>query len=149
TKKKELIGDFRVAGSAWSKGPVEVNDYSFASMAECVAAPYGIYDLATNKGYVYVGTSADTAEFAVTAIRRWWESAGRYAHPDAAEVLVLADGGGSNGCRSRAWKQQVQVQMCDSLGLTVTVCHYPPGCSKYNPVERRLFSHISMNWTGK
>jgi hypothetical protein len=114
----------------------------------CRAVPYGVYDVTKNKGYVYVGTSADTPEFAVDAIARWWAYEGRTAYPGVYQLLILADGGGSNGCRVRAWKEQIQVKLCDKLGLIVSVCHYPPGCSKWNPVERRLFSFISMNWAG-
>ena len=149
TKKKELIGNFMAKGRSWCKNPVEVNDYSFASLAECLAVPYGVYDVAKNHGYVYVGRSVDTPEFAATAVHKWWTDWGRQKYPGRTELLILADGGGSNGCRSRAWRKQVQIQLCDELGLTVTVCHYPPSCSKYNPIERRLFSHISMNWAGK
>jgi Rhodopirellula transposase DDE domain len=149
SKKKELIGDFRAAGTAWVKEAIQVNEHNFANMATCVATPYGVYDLATNKGYVSVGTSGNTPEFAVAAIRLWWEHAGRHVYPDATGLLLLADGGGGNGCTCRAWKQQLQERFSDAFGLEVTVCHYPPGCSKYNPVERRLFSQISMNWAGK
>lgn len=149
TKKKELIGNFMARGRSWCKNPVEVNDYSYASLAECVAVPFGVYDVAKNHGYVYVGRCVDTPEFAATAVRKWWTDWGRQEYPGKTEVLILADGGGSNGCRSRAWRKHVQTQLCDELGLTVTVCHYPPNCSKYNPIERRLFSHISMNWAGK
>lgn len=148
-KKKELVGNFRANGQAWCKDAVEVSEHSFASMAECVATPYGIYDLMANAGYVWVGTSRDTPAFAVTAIERWWLLAGRKAYPHTNELLILADSGGSNGFRCRAWKQQLQMRLCDEHGLNVTVCHYPTGCSKYNPIERRLFSHISMNWSGK
>lgn len=147
-KKKELIGNFRAGGRTWRKTPIEVSEYTFASLAACVASPYGVYDLANNRGYVQVNTSVDSPERAVTAIRRWWHQAGCHAYPGATKLLILADGGGSNGCRCRAWKKQVQTQLCDGLRLTVTVCHYPPRCSKYNPIERRLFSHISMNWGG-
>jgi hypothetical protein len=148
-KKKELIGNFRANGSVWCKEAVEVAEHSFASMAQCVATPYGVYDLTANTGYVWVGTSRDTPAFAVTAIERWWVHAGRNAYPHTNNLLILADSGGSNGFRCHAWKQQLQTQLCDRLGLTVTVCHYPTRCSKYNPIERRLFSHISMNWLGK
>lgn len=149
TKKKELIGNFKANGRSWCKDAIEVEDYSFRSMVECVATPCGVYDLRTNKGYVWVGTSANTPAFAVTAIKRWWLHAGHHVYPEAANLLVLADGGGSNGCSCRAWKHELQKEISDDLGLRVTICHYPPGCSKFNPVERRLFSHISMNWAGK
>ena len=149
TKKKELIGNFMAKGRSWCKNAIEVNDYSYASLADCLAVPYGVYDVAKNHGYVYVGTSVDTPELAATAVQNWWTDWGRQGYPGKTELLILADGGGSNGCRSRAWRKHVQTQLCDELGLTVTVCHYPPNCSKYNPIERRLFSHISLNWAGK
>jgi hypothetical protein len=149
TKKKELIGNFKVNGRSWCKEPIEVSDYSYASLAECIAVPYGIYDLAANRVYIYVGVLVDTPEFAVTAIHKWWADIGSTIYPGKSELLILADGGGSNGARSRAWRKQVQTRLSDGLGLTVTVCHYPPRCSKYNPIERRLFSRISANWAGK
>ena len=149
TKKKELIGNFKANGRSWCKEAIEVDEYTLASLAECVATPCGVYDVRTNKGYVWVGTSGNTPAFAVTAIKRWWLHAGHHVYPEATNLLVLADGGGSNGCRCRAWKHELQTELSDGLGLTVTVCHYPPRCSKFNPVERRLFSHISMNWAGK
>lgn len=148
-KKKELIGNFKANGRAWCKNAIEVNDHNFASMAECVATPYGIYDLTANAGFVWICTTGDTPAFAVTAIERWWLHAGRKAYSKEKDLLILADGGGSNGFRCRAWKQQLQVQLCDKYDLNVTVCHYPTGCSKYNPIERRLFSYISMNWSGQ
>jgi hypothetical protein len=149
SKKKELIGDFRVDGKVWCKQPIQVSDYKFASMAECVAAPYGVYDLGANKGYVWVGTSAGTPAFAVAAIREWWLVAGRHLYPSSKNLPILADAGGSNGCRCHAWKYRLQTEICDAFALTLTVAHFPAGCSKYNPVERRLFSHISMNWAGR
>ena len=149
TKKKELIGNFKANGRSWCKDAREVSKYRFASMAQCVAVPYGIYDLAANRGYMFVGTSTDSPEFAVTAIRKWWSDFGCRVYASATRVLILADGGGSNGARSRAWKKQLQTQLSDGLKLEVTVSHYPPGCSKYNPVERRLFSPVSMNWQGR
>jgi transposase len=149
TKKKELIGPFRNRGRAWCKKPPEVNDHDFTSLAECRAVPFGIYDVAKNEGHVTVGVSNDTSEFAVKAIASWWEQEGRHANPQADKVLILADCGGTNGCRSRSWKLHVQEKLCDKFGLSVTVCHFPPGCSKWNPVERRLFSQISLNWEGK
>jgi transposase len=149
TKKKELIGNFIRNGKAWCKDAAEVHAHDFPSLAVCRAVPYGIYDVTKNKGYVFVGTSADTPEFAVDALVRWWEHGGCIAYPGIAQLLILADGGGCNGYRSRAWKQQLQEKLSDQLGLTVTVCHYPPGCSKWNPIEHRLFSYISLNWAGK
>lgn len=148
TKKKELIGNFKNAGQAWSREAEAVNGHDFPQDALARAVPYGIYDLSHNRGTVYVGLSADTPQFAVDVIARWWQDHGT-EFPQADELLILADGGGSNGYRSRVWKQQLQEQLSDRLGLTVTVCHYPTGCSKWNPIEHRLFSHISMNWAGK
>jgi hypothetical protein len=149
TKKKELIGNFRNKGRAWCRRPPEVNEYDFSSGAECLAVPFGIYDVARNAGYVVVGMSHNTPEFAVTAVARWWQEEGRAAHPGAGRLLVLADGGPSNGSRSSAWKVYLQEKVCNRFGLAVTVCHYPPGCSKWNPIEYKLFSQISRNWEGK
>jgi hypothetical protein len=148
TKKKELIGNFKNAGQAWSQEPDAVNVHDFRNDAAGRAVPYGIYDLTHNRGTVVVGTSADTPEFAAGAIAHWWDTEGAMSFPQAAQVLILADGGGSNGSRPRLWKQQLQEQLCDRRGLTVTVCHYPTGCSKWNPIEHRLFSQISTNWAG-
>jgi Rhodopirellula transposase DDE domain len=113
------------------------------------AVPYGIYDLGINRGSVYVGTCADTPEFAVTALAHWWEDEGRERFPHATQLLILADAGGSNGARTRSFKLHLQEQLSDRYGLSVTVCHYPTGCSKWNPIEHRLFSQISLNWAGK
>jgi hypothetical protein len=149
TKKKELIGAFKNAGHAWSTVAEAVNVHDFKSEGLGRAVPYGVYDLQHNRGTVYVGASGDTAAFAVTAIASWWQTEGRARFPGADELLILADGGGSNDCRSRLWKQQLQEQLADGLGLAVTVCHYPTGCSKWNPIEHRLFGPISINWAGK
>ncbi len=149
TKKKELIGNFKNAGHAWGQAAEVVNVHDFPHAAVGRAVPYGIYDLTHNHGMVYLGASGDTPQFAVAAIARWWEERGREVFPQAAQLLILADAGGSNGCRPRLWKQQLQEHLSDRLGMTVTVCHYPTGCSKWNPIEHRLFSHISMNWAGK
>jgi transposase len=149
TKKKELIGDYRNQGRVWCRQAEEVNEHDFPDAAECRAVPFGIYDVTSNAGYVMVGTSNDTPEFAVNAIARWWEDEGRAAYPSAEQLLILADGGGSNGSRVRAWKLNLQAKVSDKFGITVMVCHYPPGCSKWNPVEHRLFSQISSNWAGK
>lgn len=149
TKKKELIGEFLNKGRVWCRQPTEVNRYDFSSGAECLAVPYGIYDVTRNTGFVVVGVSHNTPEFAVSAIARWWEEAGRFAYPTGDRVLILADGGGGNGSRSRAWKLHLQEKLSDRFGLTLTVCHYPPGCSKWNPVEYKLFSQISVNWAGR
>jgi hypothetical protein len=148
TKKKELIGQFKNAGRVWSQEPEAVNVHDFRPDALGRAVPYGIYDLTTNRGTVYVGQSADTPRFAVDMVARWWTDEGQAAYPEASELLILADGGGSNSARSRVWKQQLQEQLCDRHGLTVTVCHYPTGCSKWNPIEHRLFGPISQNWAG-
>jgi hypothetical protein len=150
TKKKERVGEFKNAGRTWRpKGePVPVNVYDFPHLGEGTAIPYGAYDPARNEGLVNVGMSHDTAEFAVASIRRWWSLVGRRHYPDAQRLLICADGGGSNGSRSRAWKYHVQ-RLADRTGLTVTVCHYPPGTSKWNKIEHRMFSFISLNWQGQ
>lgn len=148
TKKKELIGQFRNAGRVWSQEPEAVNVHDFRTDALGRAAPYGIYDLTHNRGTVYVGQSADTPRFAVDLLARWWIDEGQAAFPTASDLLILADSGGSNSARSRVWKQQLQEQLCDQHGLTVTVCHYPTGCSKWNLIEHRLFGQISQNWAG-
>jgi hypothetical protein len=148
TKKKELIGRFKNAGRVWSQEAEAVNVHDFRQGALGRAVPYGIYDLTRNQGTVYVGQSADTPRFAVDMLARWWVDEGRPAFPAADELLILADGGGSNSARSRVWKQQLQEQLCDRHGLAVTVCHYPTGCSKWNPIEHRLFGPISLTWAG-
>lgn len=148
TKKKELIGNFKNAGRAWGRAPAPVNVHDFPSEALGRAVPYGIYDVTHNRGRVVVGQSGDTAAFAVDALVDWWRTEGQVAFPAADHLLLLADGGGSNGARTRAWKERLQVQVCDRFGLRVTVCHYPPGCSKWNPIEHRLFGPISTNWAG-
>jgi len=147
--KQELVGAFKNAGRVWSRMAAAVNVHDFPSDALGRAVPDGIDDLTRNRGSVSVGQSADTPRFAVAALTRWWSSEGQAAYPTAGEVLVLADGGGSKSARARVWKQQLQEQLCDGLGLTVTVCHYPPGCSKWNPIEHRLFGPISRNWAGQ
>jgi hypothetical protein len=147
-KKKELIGDFKNAGRAWCRRAKEVNAYDFPSDALCRATPYGLYGLNHGRGYMYVGTSADTPEFAVDAVGRWWREVGRGQFPGCSKVLLLADSGGSNGCRPRLWKMRLQERMADAYGLSVTVCHYPRGGSKWNPVEHRLLGPISINWAG-
>ena len=147
-KKKELIGDFYNRGTQWTKSAEAVNTHDFPSYAEGQARPYGIYDLAQNSGYVAVGKSADTPEFAVDVIAWWWQNFGMKHYLNAPELLLLADAGGSNGCRPRRWKEQLQVNISDRFGLAVTVCHYPTGASKWNPIEHRLFSQISRTWAG-
>ncbi len=148
-KKKELIGDFKNAGRCWCQAAEAVNDHDFESEAICKAVPYGIYDLNHNRGYIYVSQSADTAQFAVEMIARWWKTFGQYDFPNAPGLLTLCDGGGSNGWRSRLWKLQLQEQLADRLGLEVMVCHYPKNASKWNPIEHRLFGPVSLNWAGK
>jgi hypothetical protein len=149
TKKRELIGLFRNPGAAWCRDPHRVNVYDFRSLAKGVAIPYGLYDPARNAGYVYVGTSTDTAQFAVDAIVWWWQSYGQLDCLGAPDLLLLADGGGSNGYRPRLWKYALQYSLVNSTGLAVTVCHYPTGASKWNWVEHRLFSPISLNWAAQ
>jgi len=148
-KKKELIGNFKNAGRTWRREEEVVNVHDFPSDAEGRAVPYGIYDMIHNLGYVAVGTSADTSEFAVDAICWWWELKDRPTFPDESKLLILCDAGGSNSCRFRLWKKQLQEQLADRLGIEVMVCHYPTGASKWNPIEHRLFSYISLNWAGK
>jgi hypothetical protein len=149
TKSRILLGRFHRKGRKWSCKPIKVLDHDFPSDAEGVAIPYGIYDIQRNEGFVCVGTSRDTSEFAVDAISSWWSNAGRVHYPEAKELLILADCGGSNSSRTRLWKYQLQTAFCDKVGLKVRVCHYPPGASKWNPIEHRLFSFISDNWAGE
>jgi len=157
TKKKELIGNFKNPGTRYKKEADLTYDHDFSSYAVGKAMPYGIFDGRFNEGNVYVGqqlwdgkrfTSADTPEFAVESIEKWWETQGLKRYPNAKELLILADAGGSNGCRPYMWKFKLQTLLCDKHALTVTVCHYPPGASKWNPIEHRLFSEISKNWKG-
>jgi len=149
TKKKELIGNFKNAGPAWRKEAEAVNVHDFLSDSLGRVSPYGIFDVQRNEGAVYVGLSADTPEFAVEALTRWWQDHGHPAYPQATRLLILADAGGSNGYRPRLWKEQLQSHLSDVVGLSLTVCHYPTGCSKWNPIEHRLFSQISLNWVGQ
>lgn len=150
TKKKELVGDFKNNGRTWMKSgePMKVNAYDFRSMAIGIAIPYGIYDVAENKGMVNVGNDHDTSEFAVESIRQWWSLIGKHRYADAKKLLICADGGGSNGSRNRGWKIHLQ-ELVNQIGIPITVCHYPPGTSKWNKIEHRMFSFISMNWKGK
>ena len=149
TKKRELVGSFKNAGTAWSREPVAVNDHDFRSLASGIAIPYGIYDLEANRASVFVGTSHDTPRFAVDNLEKWWRYEGKRRYPTASRLLVLADSGGSNGFRSRAWKFWLQNRLADRHQLAVTVCHYPAGASKWNPIEHRLFCEISKNWAGR
>lgn len=126
-----------------------MNVHDFPGDASARAIPYGIYDLFANLGWVYVGTSADTAEFSVDVLVLWWVEEGRWLYPQARRLLILADSGGANGCRVWSWKECLQRRLADEFGLEVTVCHYPTGCSKWNPIEHRLFGPISLNWAGR
>ena len=150
TKKKELVGDFKNAGRELRrKGqpePVRVHDFLIPELGRAV--PYGVYDIASNAGWVSLGIDHDTASFAVNAIRRWWQGMGRARYPDASSLLITADCGGSNGARVRLWKRELQ-RLANELRLRITVCHLPPGTSKWNRVEHRLFSFITQNWRGK
>lgn len=149
TKKKEYIGNFKNSGAAWEKEPEAVLDHDFPSDAKCRIVPYGIYDTQMNRGYVFIGTSSETPAFAVDAIERWWKEEGQLCYQGKKMLLILADCGGGNGSRSRVFKYRIQKQLCDVYGLTVKICHYPPGASKWNPIEHRLFSAITKNWEGK
>jgi hypothetical protein len=149
-KKKELIGNFKNNGREWrlqGKHTV-VNVYDFQSLADGKAAPYGVYDVVHNSGFVNVGIDHDTASFAVESIRRWWNAVGNGLYPQAKEILITSDGGGSNGVRNRLWKKELQ-QFATETGLTITMTHLPPATSKWNKIEHRLFSYISINWRGK
>jgi hypothetical protein len=150
TKKKELVGAFKNGGRTWRpKGtPYRVNVHDFPSTAKGKAIPYGAYEVGEDRAVVNVGVTHDTAEFAVESIRRWWKLAGRKRKPAARRILICADGGGSNSSRSRAWKLHLQ-ELADELGIAITVCHYPPGTSKWNKIEHRLFSFISLTWKGQ
>ena len=148
TKKKELVGHFKNPGRVWAQKSDAVNDHDFRSMADGVAIPYGIYDLQSTRGTVYVGTSYDTSQFAVECIEKWWRSEGQKRFPGRKHLLVVADTGGSNGATRRAWKHGIQHKLCNEHGLDVTVAHYPPGASKWNPIEHRLFSEISKELGG-
>ena len=150
TKKKELVGQFKNGGKEWRPegDPEKVNVYDFVDKELGRANPYGVYDLANNTGWVSVGTDHDTASFAVSTIRRWWLTMGAPLYPDVKELMIMADGGGSNGSRVRLWKLELQ-QLSDELGIPIRVSHFPPGTSKWNKIEHRLFSHISMNWRGQ
>lgn len=149
TKKKELVGQFKNSGVAWNREPEVVNDHDFRSYAEGIAIPYGIYDLSANQGALFVGTTRDTPQFAVDAIETWWQTEGLARYPRSRHLAILADGGGSNSSSSRAWKYAIQHRLCNRHGLSITVAHYPPGASKWNPIEHRLFSEISKHWAGK
>lgn len=150
TKKKELVGEFSNKGSTWRPEgcPEKVNTYDFLDPDKGRASPYGILDLTNNRGFVNVGISADTSEFAVESIRRWWLSMGKESYANAKKLLITADGGGSNGSRVRLWKTELQ-RFADEMNLEISVCHFPPGTSKWNKIEHRMFSYISQNWRGR
>jgi transposase len=150
TKKKELVGQFRNGGREWHPQgqPEEVNVHDFPSEALGKVIPYGVYDEATNTGWVSVGVDHDTAEFAVETVRRWWRYMGSKVYPRAKRLLITADGGGSNGSRCRLWKVELQ-RLADESGLRISVCHFPPGTSKWNKIEHRMFCHITENWRGR
>jgi hypothetical protein len=150
TKKKELVGDFKNGGREWRPGgqPEEVRVHDFQDKGLGKAIPYGVYDIANNQGWVSVGIDHDTAHFAARSIRRWWEEMGAARFPHARELAITADGGGSNGCRSRLWKVALQ-GLADALGLRLRVMHFPPGTSKWNKIEHRLFCYITQNWRGQ
>ena len=145
TKNTELIGNFKRQGTLWRQDADEVSAYDFPSDAECRAIPYGILDITHRRGHVSVGTSADTPQFAVRSIRDWWMRSGSARYPDAKELLITADSGGSNGHRPRLWKRELQ-RWADEDGLSITVAHYPRGASKWNDVEHRMFGPITNNW---
>ncbi len=155
TKKKELIGDFKNGGREWHRkgNPEQVRVYDFPNKKEKESGkykgiPYGVYDVTTNQGWVSVGTDHDTAEFACETIQRWWFNMGRPEYKEATELLIMADGGGSNGVRTRLWKVCLQ-ELANKIGLQISVCHFPPGTSKWNKIEHRMFCHITQNWRGK
>jgi hypothetical protein len=150
TKKKELVGDFKNGGREWQPAgePVPVRVHDFLDPVLGKAIPYGVYDLFRNEGWVNVGIDHDTAEFAVESIRRWWKRMGTKTYPTARTLLITADGGGSNGSRTRLWKLELQ-RFADEFGLVINVCHYPPGTSKWNKIEHRMFCHITQNWRGR
>jgi len=148
SKKRELVGNFKNGGKSWEREGVPVKDHDFPSDAEGVAVLYGIYSTQNNQGNIYVGTSHDTPAFAVRCITEWWKKAGPKHWPHAPRLLILADCGGSNSSRSRVWKYRLQ-NLCNLLNIHITICHYPPGSSKWNPIEHRLFAEISKNWAGQ
>ncbi len=150
TKKKELIGEFKNNGREWNKKgePTKVNVHDFPDKNLGKVAPYGIYDLTQNKGWVSVGIDHDTAEFAVESIRRWWKEMGKKAYPSAKKLLITADCGGSNGYRIGLWKKELRL-LANELGIEINVCHFPPGTSKWNKIEHRMFCHITQNWRGR
>ena len=150
TKKKELVGEFKNGGREWQPQgtPEKVHVHDFPDKELGKAIPYGVYDVTGNQGWVSVGTDHDTAEFATETIRRWWRQMGSQTYPEARELLIMADGGGSNSSRTRLWKVALQ-GLADEIGMAVSVCHFPPGTSKWNKIEHRMFCHITANWRGR
>ena len=149
SKKRELVGNFKNGGKSWEREAVAVKDHDFPSDADGVAVLYGIYSMQSNQGNICVGTSHDTPSFAVRCIAEWWKMTGRKSCPTATRLLILADCGGSNSSRSRVWKYRIQNELCNLFNISVTICHYPPGSSKWNPIEHRLFAEVSKNWAGQ
>lgn len=149
TKKRELIGLFKNPGATWNTTPIPVNDHDFRTLARGVGIPYGVYDPQANRGFIGVGTSHDTAALAGDTLAAWWKSDGRRRYPTADRLLILADCGGANGPKNAAWKYSLQTKLANAFGLAVRVCHYPPGASKWNPIEHRLFSEVQKNWAGQ
>jgi len=149
SKKRELIGNFKNAGAKWDRSPVRVNDHDFPSQASGVGISYCIYDTPQNRGAVCGGISHDTPAFAAHSIATWWKREGSRRWGRVPKLLVLADSGGSNSCTSWAWKIEIQAQLCNAFGITVTIAHYPTGASKWNPIEHRLFSEISKHWAAE
>ena len=149
-KKKENVGQYKNTGMEWEPGgqPIGVNTYDFPDKEKGKACPYGIYDLTRNEGWVSVGISRDTAQFAVESIRRWWNEMGCIRYPHATRLLITADGGGSNGYRVRLWKSEIQ-SLVNELGISISICHFPPGTSKWNKIEHQMFSFMSKNWRGR
>jgi len=148
TMETQKIGLYVQSGRAWNRKPPEVYSLDFPLKDTIRAVPYGIYDTAANRGLIVVGASGNTADFAVEAIVQWWLREGRRRYPGRSKVLIVADGGGANGSRPRRWRLQLQRRLADRYGLTITVCHYPPGASKWNPIEHRLFCQVSLTWAG-
>lgn len=148
SKKKELIGNFKNNGRTWRRNPIDALDHDFRSDASYLSVPSGILDTEKNRGMIVLGTSRDTPAFAVDSVVTWWREAGKKTYKGANKILILCDSGGGNSARSRVWKRDLQVKFCNRFGLNVTVCHYPPGASKWNPIEHRYFSQITRNWQG-
>ena len=149
-KKRELVGDFKAVGREYEPTgrPVEVRTHDFKDKDLGHAIPYGVYDVKANEGMISVGVTNETSQFAVNSIRAWWQHLGKARYPDATTLTITADGGGSNGSRRRLWKVELQ-KLADELGLSIHVCHFPPGTSKWNKIEHRMFSFVSLNWRGK